>query len=147
VPTIDYDGHVITESGIISQFLVDAHPSHLLPASNSPDGALRRARINFFVDSYFSKANPLYFKTVFAKTDEEAAGFQQEFVNIVVKEVEPSLQDAAPFFGGSSDLTLAEVRRHSACRIREMLIFDRSKLDPSSSGSFLWQRRDPYPAM
>ncbi|EEY21554.1 conserved hypothetical protein [Verticillium alfalfae VaMs.102] len=47
VPALSYNGEIITESGIVAQFLADAHPSHLLPASDAKDGALRRARINF----------------------------------------------------------------------------------------------------
>lgn len=57
VPAIKYsvpglmDEEIITESGIVALFLCDAFPSHLLPASKeSPFSALRRARINFFVD-------------------------------------------------------------------------------------------------
>lgn len=33
----------------------------------------------------------------------------KKLVDVVVKELEPLLQDASPFFGGSSKLTLAEV--------------------------------------
>lgn len=110
VPSLDYDGQIITESAIVAQFLVDAYPSHLVAVSSSPAGALQRARISFLVDSYFTKANPLYFKTLFAKTPEEAEGLAKDFVAAIVKEVEPYLGDAKPFFGGSETLTLAEVR-------------------------------------
>lgn len=109
VPSLSYDGVILTESGIVSQFLVDEHPSHLLPESNANGGALRRARVNFFVDTYFSKAQPLYGKTLSAKTEEDANGFATDYVAAVAKEVEPLLGDAAPFFGGSDKLTLAEV--------------------------------------
>ena len=40
-----------------------------------------------------------------AKEKEVAA-----LVDVIVKEVEPQLKDAKPFYGGSSKLTLAEVR-------------------------------------
>jgi len=111
VPSLSYDGEIITESAIVGQFLADAFPSHLLPASDSPGGALRPARVNFFVDTYVSKVNGLFYKALFAKTDDETAGFVNDYVAGVVKEVEPLLADAAPFFGGSSRLTLAEVCR------------------------------------
>ncbi|KAK1995100.1 glutathione S-transferase domain-containing protein [Colletotrichum falcatum] len=109
VPSLSYDGEIVTESAIVSQFLADAHPSHLLPAAGSKDAALRRARISFFVDAYFSKANALLFKLQLANTDDEARESSAGFVDAVAREVEPLLKDAAPFFGGSDKLTLAEV--------------------------------------
>jgi glutathione S-transferase len=113
VPSIKYSDdtlneEIITESGIVAQFLADAHPSHLLPASNSPAGALRRARINFFVDTWFSKAGSHWFKLL-RTPEEEKEALVTEFVDIVTKEIEPLLKDAAPFFGGSEKFTLAEV--------------------------------------
>ncbi|KAI8262104.1 Glutathione S-transferase omega-1 [Colletotrichum sp. SAR11_239] len=108
VPSLSYDGEIITESAVVAQFLADAHPSHLLPASNPKDGALRRARINFFVDAYFSKANPLIFKVYTAKSPAEVDAVANSFVEIIAKEVEPLLKDAAPYFGGSDKPTLAE---------------------------------------
>lgn len=41
VPTIDYNGEIIPESGIVAQFLADAHPSHLQKASDAEGGALQ----------------------------------------------------------------------------------------------------------
>lgn len=111
MPSLSYDGVIITESGIVSQFLADAHESHLVPASNSKEGALKRAQINFFVDSYFSKANSFYFKAFSLGSDQELEDAAAGFVAAIVKEVEPLLADAAPFFGGSEKLTLAEVCR------------------------------------
>lgn len=92
----------------MSQFLVDAHPSHLVKTSSEPGGALQRARINFFVDTYFSKANGLFFG-ILRTSGQEAEDAATLFTDAIVKEVEPLLADAAPFFGGSSRLTLAEV--------------------------------------
>ncbi|KAL7930241.1 thioredoxin-like protein [Trichoderma chlorosporum] len=109
VPSLSYNGKVITESAIVAQFLADAHPSHLVPNGGTPEAALARARINFFVDTYFSKANAQYHKALFAKTNEEAEDAASEFVKQIEKEVEPLLSDAAPYFGGSKTLTLAEV--------------------------------------
>ncbi|CAL3965452.1 unnamed protein product [Diplocarpon coronariae] len=108
VPSINYNGEIITESAIVAKFLADAHPSHLVKTSSEDGGALQRARIDFFVDAYFSKANSSFFPLLLAKGEEkEKAGVA--FVDSIVKEVEPYLQDAAPFFGGSEKLTLAEV--------------------------------------
>ncbi|KAK8097857.1 glutathione S-transferase [Apiospora kogelbergensis] len=102
VPALEFDGQVITESGIVAAFLADAYPAAgLAPASTDPDGPLLRARVAFFVDAYFTKAVAHVQKAVAAYGDGPAA--QQEpaadFVAAVVKELEPLLGDAAPFFG------------------------------------------------
>ncbi|KAF2277178.1 glutathione-S-transferas-like protein omega 1 [Westerdykella ornata] len=99
---------IITESGIVAQFLADAYPSHLVPASGDPKSALKRARINFFVDTWFSKAGSHWFQIAQKDTQEEKEALAKDFVSIVAKEIEPLLKDAAPFFGGSEKLTLAE---------------------------------------
>ncbi|KAK1537969.1 glutathione S-transferase domain-containing protein [Colletotrichum paranaense] len=109
VPSLSYDGEIITESAIVSQFLADAHPSHLVPAPGSKDAALRRARINFFVDTYFSKANSSLYKLQLAKSEAEANEVAAGFIDVIAKEVEPLLKDAKPYFGGSDKVTLAEV--------------------------------------
>lgn len=109
VPSLRYNGEIITESAIVAQFLADAHPSHLVPASSDPAGPLARARIGFFVDAWFSKVGGLYMKTLLAKTDDEAKGLADELVKGVAKEIEPLLRGAGPFFGGSEKLTMAEV--------------------------------------
>jgi glutathione S-transferase len=59
------------------------------------------------VDTWFSKAGSYWFKIMGAeKADQDQ--LSKEFVAVVEKEIEPLLQDAAPFFGGSSKVTLAE---------------------------------------
>lgn len=70
---------------------------------------MRRARINFFVDTWFSKAGSYWFRISKEKGEAQEA-LATEFVSVVAKEIEPLLKDAAPFFGGSKKLTLAEVR-------------------------------------
>jgi glutathione S-transferase len=108
VPTIDYNGEIIPESGIVAQFLVDAHPSHLVKTSSEEGGALQRARINFFVDAYVSKVlGP--FHAILRAEGEEAEKVAVAYVDAIVKELELLLKNAGPFFGGSSRLTLAEV--------------------------------------
>ncbi|KAJ0159005.1 Glutathione S-transferase [Colletotrichum tanaceti] len=109
VPSISYDGEIVTESAIVAQFLADAHPSHLAPVAGSKDAALRRARIAFFVDAYFGKANALLFRMQLAKSDAEVAEGAATFVDIIAKEVEPLLGNAAPYFDGSDKVTMAEV--------------------------------------
>ena len=75
VPSLEFNGEILTESAIISNFLADAFPSHLLPVSDAPGGALLRARTAFFVDTFISKVNSNFFKAQFANTDEEVEGF------------------------------------------------------------------------
>ena len=107
MPTIDFNGEIITESGIVSTFLADAYPSHVFPAAGNPKDALTRARINFFVDTWFNKAGSAWFKILMADKEEKEK-LSQDLVAVVGKEIEPLLKDASPFFGGSGKITLAE---------------------------------------
>jgi glutathione S-transferase len=110
VPSLSYNGNIITESGIVAQFIADAHPSHLLPPSGPTENALYRARVAFFVDAFFSKVVPHLFASLRAASDAERDDAAGLLVDAVVKEVEPLLEDGkGPFFGGSERLTLAEV--------------------------------------
>ncbi|KAK7720831.1 hypothetical protein SLS63_009614 [Diaporthe eres] len=111
VPSLSYNGEILTESAVVAQFLADTYPSHLLPASTDPNGALTRARIAFFVDAWFTKVNSFWFKALFAKTAEDANESAEELVKGIAKEIEPLLKDAGPFFGGSKKLTFAEASR------------------------------------
>ncbi|KAI1073693.1 glutathione S-transferase domain-containing protein [Whalleya microplaca] len=113
VPSLAFNDEIIIESAIVANFLADAFPSHLVPQSGTPDAALVRAKIAFFVDTYISKVNSISYKAQVAKTDEESEGFVNELVATVVKEIEPLLSNAAPFFNGSDRLTLAEVQTGS----------------------------------
>ncbi|KAI1163831.1 glutathione S-transferase domain-containing protein [Nemania serpens] len=109
VPSLAVDDQIITESAVVSAFLTDAFPSHLVPASSDASGPLARARIAFFVDTFMSKVNGSVYPLISAKTDEERSAITQRTIDAVVKELEPLLADAGPFFGGSDKLTLAEV--------------------------------------
>ncbi|KAJ5689972.1 hypothetical protein N7462_004364 [Penicillium macrosclerotiorum] len=116
VPSISYNGNVITESGIVAQFLADAHPSHLTPPSGPAENALYRARQSFFVDAFFSKVVPHFFASMRSVSEEERDAAAEQLVAAVVKEVEPllaSTEGKGPFFGGSEKLTLAEVQSGS----------------------------------
>ncbi|KAF2749877.1 glutathione-S-transferas-like protein omega 1 [Sporormia fimetaria CBS 119925] len=113
VPAIKFsDGavkdQIVYESGIVAQFLADAYPSHLVPKSGDPEAALARARINFFVDTWFSKAGSYWYQIILKNSQEEKEATAKEFVDLVGKEIEPLLKDAAPFFGGSDKFTMAE---------------------------------------
>lgn len=109
MPSISYNGDIFTESAIVSWLLADANPGKLVLASTAPGGPQQRARISFFVDAYFSKFQSGLFKLFGAKTDTEAEPIIDAAVDQLVKELEPLLKDAAPFFGGSETITQAEV--------------------------------------
>ncbi|OQU94092.1 Glutathione S-transferase, domain-containing protein [Cladophialophora immunda] len=109
VPALAHDGRVLTESALISQFLADSYPGHLLKASTDSAGALQRFQIGYFVDTYFGKAHPLFDSTVFSNGADAKTATASKYIDAVVRHVEPLLADAAPFFGGSNRLTLAEV--------------------------------------
>lgn len=109
MPSLKYNDNIITESAVVSQFLADAFPSHLVKKSDEEGGAIQRARINFFSDTYVNKVNGLSFKTQTAAQGEEKEAAGQLLVEAIVKELEPLLADAGPFFGGAKKLTLAEV--------------------------------------
>ena len=69
---------------------------------------MKRARINFFVDTWNTKAGSYMYKIALQESEEEKEKLTKELISVVEKEVEPLLEDAAPFFGGSSKLTFAE---------------------------------------
>lgn len=108
--TPPHDSVILTESAIVAHFLADLHPSHLLPEPKSPQGALKRARIGFFHDTWATKCNSLQYKVILAADEEEKQARADEFIASIKKEIEPLLADAAPFFGGSDKITMAEVR-------------------------------------
>jgi glutathione S-transferase len=109
VPSLSVNGEIIIESAIVSNFLANRYPSHLVPSRDDPDFALKLARIDLFVDAWTSKFQSALFKLYSAKNAEEEAPVIQAAVAALVKEVEPRLADANPFFGGSPTLTQAEV--------------------------------------
>ena len=63
------------------------------------------------MDTFISKANGLLYPIMKAQ-GEEKEKLGDEFAKAVEKEIEPLLESAGPFFGGSKELTLAEVRVH-----------------------------------
>lgn len=109
VPSISYKGEIFTESAIVSWLIADAFPGKLVLASTDKGGPQQRARISFFVDAYFSKFQSGLLKLFGKVTDAETESIVNTAVDALVKEVEPLLKDAAPYFGGSDKITLAEV--------------------------------------
>jgi glutathione S-transferase len=149
----------LLESGLISQFLADAHPSHLLPANDSsPTAPLFRYRVNFFVDTYFTKVNTYLYAIIRAANDEEKKTKADEWVKAIEKEIEPLLHDANPFFGGSKEMTLAEVffppyrvSRAPICMFASTELTprppSRSRQHPSSSASTTLQTISSFPLL
>lgn len=109
VPSLSYDGQILTESAVVSWFLADAHPSHLVPDTGSKEAAFARARISFFADTFINKVATVGYKIYTVANDDEVAAVGHAQVEAIVREIEPLLKDAAPFFGGSEKLTQAEV--------------------------------------
>lgn len=101
----------LVESGPIVDFLIETNPSHLTPQDGTTlaNGVLRW-RQRFFVDNFFSKVAPLLFKMSGIGDYEGQMAVVNEAVAHVEKDIEPLLADAAPFFGGSSVITVVEVR-------------------------------------
>jgi glutathione S-transferase len=110
VPVLIFNDEIVIESAIVCQFLCDIYPSHLCPSPTTTEGALRRARISFFTDAYWSKFHTVLFRLFEAQTEADTEIIARDAVEGLVREVEPLLADASPFFGGSDKLTLAEVR-------------------------------------
>jgi glutathione S-transferase len=116
VPALSYNGRILTESGLIAQFLVDTFGgNHLQKASSEAVGALERYETAHFVDA-FTRVHSLFDAVVFATGEEQDKREKAEnYVAAVVKTLEPLLADAQPFFGGSRRLTFAEVSSAHTC--------------------------------
>ncbi|KAL4969834.1 glutathione S-transferase family protein [Aspergillus stella-maris] len=114
VPTISYNGTIIPESAIVAQLLADAHPSHLVPPSNTPEGAIQRAHISFFVDTFFSKVWSQAFAAQKAANEEDRAAATEGLVTAIEKNdleglLYPAGSGSGPFFRGAEKLTQVEV--------------------------------------
>lgn len=114
---------------MVARFLADAYPSHLVPNTGNAEAALTRARINFFVDTWFDKVGAYWFQILRAEEDKKEE-LVKEFLEKVGKEIEPLLKDAKPFFGGSSKVTLAEAL--TAPFIIRILAFSKNGLLPKN---------------
>ncbi|KAJ4322847.1 hypothetical protein N0V84_004611 [Fusarium piperis] len=88
-PALSYNGNIMIESAIIAKFLADVYPSHLVPPSNSVDGALRRAQIDFFVNTCVNGVLGLLYKGISAKADAETDKIGQALADNIAKEIEP----------------------------------------------------------
>ncbi|KAL4815119.1 thioredoxin-like protein [Aspergillus spinulosporus] len=114
VPTISYNGTVIPESAIVAQLFADAHPSHLLPPSNTPEGAIQRAHVSFFVDTFIGKVWSQAFAAQKAASEEERAAATESIVAAIEKNnveglLYPEGSGSGPFFRGAEKLTQVEV--------------------------------------
>lgn len=109
VPVLIFNDQVIVESHIVCQFLCDIFPSHLCPPPTSTAGALKRAKMSFFIDAYWTKYHTILFRLFESPTSADEERVVDDAVEGIKRELEPLLADAAPFWGGSGQLTLAEV--------------------------------------
>lgn len=101
-----------------------------MPSSNTVEGALTRARINFFVDTWFDKVGSYWFQILRADDEAKKEDLVKEFLDKLGKEIEPLLKDASPFFGGSEKVTLAEAL--TAPFILRVYSFSKNGLLPQS---------------
>ena len=109
VPGI-YTDEILTESSTVSQFLADSFPSPLMPSTREdPTAPLRRARMQWVIDTWNAKLAPFQMGILKAATAEKE-GKVDECVAAIEKEIEPQLKDAKPFFGGSKELTFVETQ-------------------------------------
>ncbi|ROW05887.1 hypothetical protein VPNG_08039 [Cytospora leucostoma] len=109
VPVLIFNDQVIIESEIVCQFLCDVYPSHLCPPPTTTEGALRRAKMRFFIDTYWNKFHTILFRLFEAPTKDDEETIVDDAIAGIKKEVGPLLADASPFWGASDRLTLAEV--------------------------------------
>jgi hypothetical protein len=101
----------LVESGPIVDFLIELYPSRLTPQDGTPiENGVGRWRQRFFVDTFFSKVVPLLFKISGIGDREAQMKVVGEVVGHSTKELEPLLEDAAPYFGESKTLTVVEVK-------------------------------------
>ena len=103
-----YSDEIITESSTVCQFLADSFPGPLMPSPREdPTAPLRRARMQWFVDTWNSKLAPYQMNLLKAPAAEKE-GKVDECVAAIEKELAPLLKDAGPFFGGSEEFTFVE---------------------------------------
>ena len=104
--------------------------SNFWPATReSPTSALTRARMAFFVDTWVGKVNTYMYQIMKAE-GEEKEKLGTDLVEAVRKEIEPLLEDAGPFFGGSRSITLAEVCDWFCCQNVEGLESQTANIHP-----------------
>jgi len=106
--------------------------------STAPGGPQQRARITFFVDTYITKFQGGLFKLFGAKTEAEQEPIITAAVDQLVKELEPLLKNAKPFFGGSEKITLAEVLTGSF--VIRLVTLSKAGVYPSTLGSSIAER-------
>ncbi|KAJ6110148.1 hypothetical protein N7486_002383 [Penicillium sp. IBT 16267x] len=99
IPRTPDISRLIPVGSLITQFLVDSHPSHLLKSSSEPGGAWQRFNVTFFVESYFTKAHCFFDTALSHDGDEITAAYK--YIDAIGNHIEPLLVDAVPFFGGS----------------------------------------------
>ncbi|KAK7941135.1 uncharacterized protein PG986_013522 [Apiospora aurea] len=103
VPVLIWNDKIIIDSSWTCILRTCAHPP------TTAEGALRRASMSFFTDAYWSKFHTTLFRLFESPTAADEEQVVEEAVQGLLREVEPLLGDAAPFFGKSQRLTLAEV--------------------------------------
>lgn len=65
--------------------------------------------MNYFNDTFATKAQAPFFGSLTSPSEADRATKATQFLDAIEKDIVPLLSDAAPFFGGSKELTLVEV--------------------------------------
>lgn len=65
--------------------------------------------MSFFIDAYWTKFHTILFRLYEAPAKEDEEHIVENAIEGLVKEVEPLLRDAMPFWGGNERLSLVEV--------------------------------------
>lgn len=66
--------------------------------------------MNFFNETFDEKIKTPMFQSVMATDEAVKVAKANQFIDSIEKHIAPLLEDAAPFFGGSKEFTLVEVR-------------------------------------
>ncbi|MCJ1310653.1 hypothetical protein MMC25_004319 [Agyrium rufum] len=110
---------IVLESGIISTYLADLYGAtgseakSFYPPSTTVAGALARATMTFFVDTWFTKVQPTVMELLLLSSQEEREQRSSEIVAKIKQHIEPEPIGATsagegPFWGGSQTITLVE---------------------------------------
>jgi glutathione S-transferase len=112
IPSLTYGSTPLIESEVITEFLADTFPSHLLPAPTDPSATLFRSRVKIFTNLFYKFLVPPLFRVPQVPLDQvqlETVG--DEIVAAVERHISLKLPEAEqePFFAGRKEMTLAEV--------------------------------------
>ncbi|ODQ55710.1 thioredoxin-like protein [Saitoella complicata NRRL Y-17804] len=109
VPTLDYAGEKLIESGPIAEFVADLFPDvGLWPQGSTEETALFKLRARIFVETFITKVVPNWAGILF-RADPAAPAAILSAVEGFVEPLLPETSSAGPFFAGRTEFSMAEV--------------------------------------